>query len=391
MVELRIASNDDFDFYYSLKCEDSAVYWSGFANKPERNSMALFWNDVVSSGIKGKRRVFILQSEGTKVGYVQAVDNGASYELSLGISESARGRGFGTIIIRKVIELIGINKRYVCYIRSDNVASIKCFEHSGFKKTNNTYKKKYLINNKTYRMEEYLREPKRIIAIIPARSGSKGLKDKNIKEINRKPLLAYTIESATKTGLFDVIHVSTDSIKYAEIATRYGADEPFLRSKDNAGDSSSSWDAVREVLHKYREMGKEFDVCVLLQPTSPLRTADDIKAAYDLYVSKNAECLTSVSEVEHPIQWCFKLGSDCSMREFASSPYKNSRRQELEKYYRENGAIYIVNTANIEDSCFDFYTDKCIAFVMDQSKSLDIDTLQDFLLFESIMAKSRKG
>lgn len=236
-----------------------------------------------------------------------------------------------------------------------------------------------------YRMIKYVRESSKLIAIIPARSGSKGLQDKNIRKLNGKPLLAYSIEAAIASGIFDTIHVSTDSREYAEIAEIYGADEPFLRDVQNAGDSSSSWDAVREVLHKYEKRGKYFDVCVLLQPTSPLRTADDIKAAYALFKTKKADSLTSVTEVDHPIQWCFKLDDSYSMKDFASSPYKNSRRQELEKYYRINGAIYIVSTSNIGDPSFDFYTERCVAYVMDRRRSIDIDTLQDFNIAETIM------
>ena len=176
------------------------------------------------------------------------------------------------------------------------------------------------------------------IAIIPARSGSKGLKDKNIRDLNGKPLLAYTVEAAVSSGLFDTVHVSTDSQEYADIASFYGADEPFLRDRQNAGDASSSWDAVREVLRKYRGLHKAFETCVLLQPTSPMRNAQDITEAFRLYQQTNALSLTSVTEVDHPVQWCFRLEENHSIGEFARSPFNNSRRQELEAYYRENGA-----------------------------------------------------
>lgn len=113
------------------------------------------------------------------------------------------------------------------------------------------------------------------IAVIPARSGSKGLKDKNIKELNGKSLLAQSIEAAQESGRFDTIHVSIDSEYYAEIAKKYGADVPFLRSAELASDTSSTWDTVRFVLEEYTKLGKEFDTITVLQPTSPLRTAED--------------------------------------------------------------------------------------------------------------------
>ena len=225
----------------------------------------------------------------------------------------------------------------------------------------------------------------KLIAIIPARSGSKGLIDKNIKDLNGKPLLAYTVEAALESGIFDTVHVSTDSQVYADIATSFGADEPFLREAENAGDTSSSWDAVREVLRKYRAIGKTFDTCVLLQPTSPLRDKTDIQKAYALYLEKEASSLTSVTEVDHPIQWCFPLDDTLFMKEFAVSPYKDMRRQELKKHYRENGAIYIVESHSIEDPAFDFYTARCVAFVMDRKKSVDVDTIQDFAMAKMLM------
>lgn len=223
------------------------------------------------------------------------------------------------------------------------------------------------------------------IAIIPARSGSKGLEDKNVRELCGKPLLAYSVEAALISGLFETVHVSTDSRRYADISAAYGADEPFLRDKSTSGDSASSWDAVREVLRKYEERGKTFDTCVLLQPTSPLRRAEDIVGAFALFHEKNASSLTSVTELDHPIQWSFRLDDSKTMKEFAESPYKNSRRQDLEKYYRENGAIYIVKTINLLSPDFEFYTPDCAAFVMSRERSIDIDTLIDFFTAEAIM------
>lgn len=222
----------------------------------------------------------------------------------------------------------------------------------------------------------------RMIAIIPARSGSKGLPDKNIRPLNEKPLLAYSVEAAKKAELFDVVHVSTDSQMYSDIASEYGADQPFLRDEANAADASSSWDAVREVLKKYHEIGQNFDICVLLQPTSPLRTAEDIRKAYDLFVEKKAKSLTSVLELEHPIQWCFALNQSNAIVPFFEEFYQDCRRQDLETAYRENGAIYMVGVKDICNPEFDFYSDKCVAYIMDREKSVDIDTIQDFKLAE---------
>lgn len=227
------------------------------------------------------------------------------------------------------------------------------------------------------------------IAIIPARSGSKGLIDKNIKELNHKPLLAYTIEAAKKSGLFETIHVSTDSEKYSKIAENYGADQPFLRHANNSADASSTWDAVREVIENYEDIGKVYDIVVLLQPTSPLRTSEDIQGAYSLFQNMHAKTVVSVTEVDHPIQWCFTLDETKSMKSFAESAYKNSRRQDLQKHYRENGAIYIIRTKDIMNPEFEFYNSDCYAYIMDRSKSIDIDSLLDFKIAEIIMKEKR--
>lgn len=186
----------------------------------------------------------------------------------------------------------------------------------------------------------------RSIAIIPARSGSKGLPDKNIRPLNGKPLLAYSIEAALASGLFDTVHVSTDSERYADIARQYGADEPFLRSAETSSDTASSEDAIREVLRRYEEMGQRFDAFMLLQPTSPLRTADDIRAAFGVMEEKQAESVVSVCEVEHSPLWCNTLppgrqyaGVHPCRRQQAPAGAGDLLPYERGHLSRENGAL----------------------------------------------------
>lgn len=120
------------------------------------------------------------------------------------------------------------------------------------------------------------------IALIPARSGSKGLKDKNIRKLNGKPLIVHSINAAIESKIFDEIMVSTDSELYADIAKDSGASVPFLRSQEQSSDSAGSWGVVKEVLQNYKKLGKTFSTVCLLQPTSPLRRADDIIEAYQI-------------------------------------------------------------------------------------------------------------
>lgn len=223
----------------------------------------------------------------------------------------------------------------------------------------------------------------RNLAVILARSGSKGLKDKNIKELNGKPLMAYTIEAAVASGKYDTVHVSTDSERYAQIARDYGADVPFLRSADLAGDCASSWDALRAVVKEYENRGKTFDTVTLLQPTSPLRNADDIRGAFELFEEKQADSVVSVCEVDHSPLLCNVLDDSLSMDGFLDMS-KVGRRQELSTYYRINGAIYIQKTQLLMEGA-SVYGEKSYAYIMDKRKSIDIDDSYDFLIAERLM------
>lgn len=221
------------------------------------------------------------------------------------------------------------------------------------------------------------------LAIIPARSGSKGLKNKNIKLLNNKPLLAYSIEAAKKAGIYSHIVVSTDSKEYGEIAVSYGAEVPFYRSVDNATDSASSWDVVKEVLNEYKRMGIEFDTFTLLQPTSPLRDYKDIQNAYNKLIEKNAIAIVSVCETEHSPLWSNTLKEDESLEDFVDMN-SNKQRQSLQKFYRLNGAIYMARVKSfLEDN--NLYRAGCYACIMKTEKSIDIDTELDFKIAETII------
>lgn len=228
------------------------------------------------------------------------------------------------------------------------------------------------------------------LAIIPARSGSKGLKDKNIRLLLGKPLLAYTIEAASDSHMFDEIMVSTDSKAYAELALKYGAKVPFLRSEATSGDRASSWDAVREVLENYKKIGETFDTFCLLQPTSPLRSWDDIRKAYDILERTHGTTVVAVCPAEHPPQWYGRLGTDGSLDGFLPEDGTAYQRQQYDQYYRVNGAVYI---RNVDDFYQDghLYKKGSYAYIMDQMKSVDIDTEMDFKYAEVLMKDALLG
>lgn len=221
------------------------------------------------------------------------------------------------------------------------------------------------------------------LAIIPARSGSKGLEDKNIKLLSGKPLLQYSVEAAINSNIFNCIHVSTDSEKYAEIARNCGADVPFLRCQEFSSDVADSWSVVRFVLEQYKQIGKVFDVVTLLQPTSPMRDASDIQAAYHLFGEKKAEVVISVSEVEHSPLLMNTLDESLSLDGFINLK-DVGRRQNMPQYYQINGAIYMMKT-HILDKISDLYGEKSYAYIMPREKSIDIDSIIDFKIAEIIL------
>lgn len=224
---------------------------------------------------------------------------------------------------------------------------------------------------------------KRFLAIIPARSGSKGLKDKNIKELKGKPLIAYTIEAATKSGIFDTIIVSTDSQDYADIAKQYGAEVPFLRPEHLSTDTASSNDVIIHTIQELQKMNQQYDYFMLLQPTSPLRDEGDIIKACQLLIDKDANSVVSVCEAEHTPLGMNILDESLSMKDFIPKDL-NRLRQQFPKHYRMNGAIYMCNVGLFLEYK-DFYGDKSYAYIMDRLKSLDIDDELDFIFLECII------
>ena len=223
------------------------------------------------------------------------------------------------------------------------------------------------------------------LAVITARSGSKGVKDKNIRLLKGKPLMAYTILAALNSNRFDEVMVSTDSKEYAQIALDWGAKVPFLRSENTSGDRAGSWDVVREVLQGYVQINRFFDSVCLLQPTSPLRTAADIIAAYAILQEKTADAVTSVCECDHPAEYMMQLDESGSMEQFRKNEV-DLPRQLLPTYYRLNGAVYVRKIEYSDEKIF-LLDKREYAYVMDRRHSVDIDSIEDFEYAEYIMSR----
>lgn len=225
------------------------------------------------------------------------------------------------------------------------------------------------------------------IAVIPARSGSKGLKDKNIKLLNGIPLIGYSITAAKESGLFSHIMVSTDSQEYAEIAMAQGAEVPFLRSPRTSSDEAGSWEVVKEVLAGYAE---QFNTVCLLQPTSPLRTAQDIINGYTELEAKEADAITAVCEMDHSPLWSMTLDADCSLSEFRRH-LQIVPHQMMKTYYQINGALYIRKITYSSGSNITLHNNKEYAVIMDRNRSVDIDTIEDFEYAEYLIRKEKNS
>lgn len=221
------------------------------------------------------------------------------------------------------------------------------------------------------------------IAIIPARSGSKGLANKNILMLLNKPLIAYSIEAAIDSGIFERVIVSTDSLEYKQIAEQYGA-EVIMRSSELASDTATSFMVIEDILKKI----SDFDYFMLLQPTSPFRNAEHIKQAAKLFEkSDHANFLVSMCESNKNTDLIKAIDEDLSLKHF-DLDFSNYRRQST-KEYTPNGAIFIAENKSYLDKKHFFGADS-LAFIMNKADSVDIDDKLDFELAISIQTQKSK-
>jgi len=221
-----------------------------------------------------------------------------------------------------------------------------------------------------------------IIAIIPARGGSKRIPKKNIKQLCGKPLIEYTIESALKSRFLDRIIVSTENEEIAKISKDLGA-EVIIRPDELALDITPTDDVVQNVLEKMKVNQNYFpEIIVLLQPTSPLRTTDDIDNAIEKFKNSKCESLIGVTEYDHSPYWAFEIENGLLKSIFGRKKFLRS--QELPKLYRPNGSIFITKSDTFV-KYRSFYTKHIIPFIMSYERSIDIDNELDFLLSELIL------
>lgn len=225
----------------------------------------------------------------------------------------------------------------------------------------------------------------KVLAIIPARGGSKRLPGKNIKQLGDKPLIAWTIEAAKKSRFINRIVVSTDSNEIAEVSKKYGAEVPFIRPAELASDTASTMDVIFHCIDFLKSKNEVYDFVVLLQPTSPLRNAKDIENAFQL-LSSETKAVVSVCETKHPPFWSNILPNDLSMKDFIRPAVRNKRSQDFPIYYRLNGALYISDVEYLTNNN-GFMGESTKAFIMPQNRSVDIDSEIDFELCKILLSK----
>lgn len=229
---------------------------------------------------------------------------------------------------------------------------------------------------------------KKVLAIIPARGGSKGIPKKNIKPISGKPMIVYTIEAAKECEYIDKVIVSTDDEEIAEISMRSGAIVPFSRPEELATDEAKTIDVVMHAIEFYERKAERYDIIVLLQPTSPLRTSEDIKKALEYFIRKGGKSLLSVSEVtENPIVMR-QFGSNNEMVKLVDED-SNVRRQDMKKYYRVNGAIYINSMSELNENTS--FNDNIMGYVLPKDHSVDVDEPQDIVVAEYYLSQKCDG
>jgi N-acylneuraminate cytidylyltransferase len=213
-----------------------------------------------------------------------------------------------------------------------------------------------------------------MIAIITARGGSKRIPRKNIKLFMGKPMLAYAIEAAINSGVFDEIMVSTDDLEIAKIASAYGAKVPFMRSEATSNDFATTNDVLREVIDEYKKRGKTFEEICCIYPCVPFLTGEILRLAYQTFKEKKADCLTPVVRYSFPIQRAFEINEQ-GFLQYREPENARKRSQDLQPMYHDVGMFYFYQSDKLTGS-------QVVHFEMDEQFVQDIDNESDWQLAE---------
>lgn len=229
-----------------------------------------------------------------------------------------------------------------------------------------------------------------VLAIIPARGGSKGIPRKNIKLLAGKPLIAWTIEEAKKSKYIDRLILSSDDEEIIEVAKEYNCETPFKRPAKLADDSARSIDVILHAVNFCKEFNDK-DICVLLEPTSPLRDSNDIDDAIEFLVNNdNAESIVGIAEVEsqHPL-FLTRLESNF-LKPYLNQDFKVFRRQEIDKLFFFEGSIYASYIESLKKN-ENFYHERCLGYILPKWKSFEVDNQEDIIIIEALLNAKLKG
>jgi N-acylneuraminate cytidylyltransferase len=217
------------------------------------------------------------------------------------------------------------------------------------------------------------------VAIITARGGSKRIPRKNIKEFCGKPIIAYSIEAALGSGIFDEVMVSTDDVEIADIAKAFGAKVPFFRSEKTSNDFATTADVISEVLDKYEKMGRSFDYACCIYPTAPFITAEKLKLAMEKLQSEGGDSAMPVVKFSFPPQRCLVI-NDGSL-EYKWPENMNKRSQDLEPFYHDCGQYYVFKVSSFRKSG-QIIGGKVIPIITPDTEVQDIDEMTDWEIAE---------
>jgi len=224
---------------------------------------------------------------------------------------------------------------------------------------------------------------KKILSIIPARGGSKGLPRKNIADLAGKPLIAWTIEASLNSKYITKTIVSSDDKEILDVAIKYGSE--IIKRPDNlATDTATSESVVKHAIDYLESIGEVFDIVILLQPTSPLRDFKDINGAFESMFDSGATAVISTCEFDNKILKTFIESSNGFLEGISNNKYPFMRRQDLPKVYMSNGSIYIIDTKTFKN-VNSFMTDKTLNYLMPKKGSVDIDSSDDLIQVEKIL------
>ena len=224
--------------------------------------------------------------------------------------------------------------------------------------------------------------------VIPARGGSKGIPHKNIKPLAGKPLIGYSIDVARQLAADDDICLTTDDPEIAATAESMGLNVPFLRPASLATDTCGTYEVLIHALDFYRDRGIDYDTLVLLQPTSPMRTADDVRAAMALY-SPDIDMVVTVKEAaSNPYYNCYETDNDGFLH-ISKGDGGYTRRQDAPKVWEYNGAVYVINVESLRQMPLSAFTRRRMS-VMPAERSVDLDTPIDWLIAEKLIENSKQ-